>query len=189
MLKVKTGALRSSVTSGPVVEGDVIRGSVGFPEGPTHGYAMIQTLETRPGLGDHQRQAESTRLGRRGWKNGVRSSGHAPATSAKALCSSRTGREPRRDHPRTRANSRRCTQRKMSELELAMRRWMPILPRPPAILRRCNTSVDLGYRSNILSYQSGFQKFREQFWRNRLCPYPGQQDQRQVLNAKRYGMM
>lgn len=47
VLKVKTGALRSSVTvQGPVVEGGVIRGSVGIPEGPTHGYAMIQTLGT-----------------------------------------------------------------------------------------------------------------------------------------------
>lgn len=47
VLKVKTGALRSSVSvSGPVVEGGIIRGSVGIPEGPTHGYAMIHTLGT-----------------------------------------------------------------------------------------------------------------------------------------------
>jgi hypothetical protein len=47
VLKVKTGALRSSVTvQGPVVEGGIIRGSVGIPEGPTHGYAMIHTLGT-----------------------------------------------------------------------------------------------------------------------------------------------
>jgi hypothetical protein len=45
VLKVKTGALRSSVSvSGPVVEGGTIRGSVGIPEGPTSGYARIHTL-------------------------------------------------------------------------------------------------------------------------------------------------
>lgn len=45
ILNVKTGALRASVNvQGPSVEGSVIRGSVGIPEGPTSGYARIHTL-------------------------------------------------------------------------------------------------------------------------------------------------
>jgi hypothetical protein len=47
VLKPRTGALRATVNvEGPTVEGGIIRGSVGIPEGPTHGYAMVHTLGT-----------------------------------------------------------------------------------------------------------------------------------------------
>ena len=31
-------------TTPPTIEGDAIKGSVGIPEGPTHGYAMVHEL-------------------------------------------------------------------------------------------------------------------------------------------------
>jgi hypothetical protein len=44
-LKRRTGALVGSVrTWAATIEGDAIKGSVGVPEGPTHGYAMVHEL-------------------------------------------------------------------------------------------------------------------------------------------------
>jgi hypothetical protein len=45
VLKVKTGALRSSVNvDGPTEDGEVISGSVGIPHGPTYGYGAAHEL-------------------------------------------------------------------------------------------------------------------------------------------------